>query len=49
MRLDIQFRDVTYETLCEDGFLGALQDAYSNVNWQKPFDEFNAAREKSQE
>lgn len=46
MRLDIQFRDVTYETLCEDGFFEALQKAYPNINWQKPFDEFNAAREK---
>jgi len=46
MRLDIQFRDVTYETLCEDGFFEAIQDAYPNVNWQKPFEEFNAAKEK---
>lgn len=47
MRLDIQFRDVTYETLCEDGFFEALQEAYPRVNWKKPFDEFNAAKEKT--
>jgi hypothetical protein len=47
MRLDIQFRDVTYETLCQEGFFKALKKAYPRVNWEKPFDEFNAAKEKS--
>ncbi len=47
MRLEVQFRDVTYETLCQDGFFKALQKAYPRVNWQKPFDEFNSAKEKS--
>lgn len=46
IRLDIQYRDVTYETLCEKGFFDALRAAYPNVNWYKPFDEFNAAKEK---
>lgn len=26
---------VTYETLCEDGFLEALQNAYPQVDWKK--------------
>jgi len=46
MRLDVQFRDVTYETLCEDGFFGALKKAYPLVPWEKPFNEFNAAKER---
>ena len=46
MRLDVQFRDVTYETLCENGFFRALKKAYPRVDWEKPFKEFNAAGEK---
>jgi hypothetical protein len=46
MKLDVQYRDVTYETLKENGFAEALRQAYPQVNWNKPFDEFNAAREK---
>jgi hypothetical protein len=46
MVLDVQFRDVTYETLNEEGFAEALQKAYPHVNWDKPFDEFHAAKER---
>lgn len=46
MRLDVQFRDVTYETLCEDGFFDALREAYPLVPWDKPFEEFTAAQER---
>jgi hypothetical protein len=44
--LDVQFRDVTYETLTEKGFAEALATAYPHVNWDKPFDELNAAKER---
>lgn len=44
MRLEIQFRDVTYETLKDKGFSAALRKAYPLVNWDKPFEEFTAAR-----
>jgi len=44
MKLDVQFRDVTYETLNEEGFGEKLREAYPHVNWDKPFDEFDAAR-----
>jgi hypothetical protein len=44
MQLDVQFRDVTYETLKEDGFAEKLREAYPQVNWEKPFAEFDAAR-----
>jgi hypothetical protein len=44
MRLDVQFRDVTYETLNEPGFGEALRNAYPHVNWDKPDNEFKAAQ-----
>jgi hypothetical protein len=44
MTLDVQFRDVTYETLKEGGFSEKLWEAYPRVDWDKPFTEFNAAR-----
>lgn len=46
MELDCQFRDVTYETLNQEGFGKALRAAYPLVPWDKPFDEFHAAKEK---
>lgn len=45
MVLDVLFRDVTYETLNEKGFAEALEKAYPHVDWDKPFDEFHAAKE----
>jgi len=44
MKLDVQFRDVTYETLNEEGFGEKLRDAYPQVEWDKPFNEFDAAK-----
>jgi hypothetical protein len=44
MDLDVQFKDVTYETLTEDGFAEKLRKAYPHVDWDKPFAEFDAAR-----
>ena len=44
MTLDVQFRDVTYETLEEVGFAEKLREAYPQVGWDKPFTEFDAAR-----
>ena len=46
MSLDVQFRDVTYETLKQDGFAEKLRQAYPMVDWDKPFTEFNAAEER---
>lgn len=44
MKLEVQFRDVTYETLNEPGFGESLRKAYPHVDWDKPFDEFDAAK-----
>ncbi len=46
MSLDVQFRDVTYETLKQEGFAEKLRQAYPMVDWDKPFTEFNAAEER---
>jgi hypothetical protein len=46
MTLDVQFRDVTVETLHEQGFGEALRKAYPHVNWDKPFSEFAAITER---
>lgn len=48
MNLEVHYSDVTYETLNHEGFADALQKAYPHINWDKPFDEFNAAKGKSQ-
>jgi len=44
MKLDVQFRDVTYDTLNEKGFGEKLREAFPHVDWDKPFDEFDAAK-----
>jgi hypothetical protein len=49
MSLDVQFRDVTYETLKEDGFARQLCKVYPQVGWDKPFSQFDAARERDSE
>lgn len=46
MKLEVQFRDVTFETLNERGFDQALAKAYPHVDWKRPFDEFKAAKER---
>ena len=46
MSLDVQYRDVTYETLNQEGFGEKLRQAYPMVDWDKPFEEFDAARER---
>ncbi len=46
MSLDVQFRDVTYETLHQPGFGEKLRESFPLVDWDKPFEEFDAARER---
>lgn len=47
MELTCFFRDVTYETLKNEGFEKALKKAFPAVNWDKPFTEFQAAEARS--
>ena len=47
MKLDVQFKDVTFETLNHAGFLESVKEAYPKMPWDKAHDEFLAAAGKS--
>jgi hypothetical protein len=44
MKLDVQSRDVTYETLTDENFGVVLRSKFRLVDWDRPFKEFDAAR-----
>ena len=45
MQLDVQFKDVTFETLNRPEFLEVIKAAFKRVDWDKAFEEFRAAGE----
>ncbi|MCX7111413.1 MAG: hypothetical protein NTX45_15055 [Proteobacteria bacterium] len=45
MRLEVHFKDVTFETLNRDDFLESIKAAYPNLNWDKTYHDFKAAGE----
>ena len=45
MRLDVQFKDVTWETLNDPDFTEAIRKAFEDVDWDRPFHDFKAAGE----
>lgn len=45
MRLEAQFKDVTWETLNDPDFGTALRKAFEDVDWDKPFHDYKAAGE----
>jgi len=47
MKLEVRFKDVTFETLNRTDFLKSVKDAFkdSTVNWDKAYEEFKAAGE----
>lgn len=47
MILDERYKDVTFETLNRPDFLESVKEAYPIVNWEKAYEEFRAAGEKS--
>lgn len=49
MRLECIYKDVTYDSLNQEGLRQALEQAYPYVAWGKPFTEFNAARERERQ
>ncbi len=49
MRLDAQFKDVTWETLNDPDFGEALRKAFEDVDWDKPFHDYKAAGESESE
>ncbi len=46
MVLDVQFKDVTFETLNQPDFLESVKKAFPDVDWEKAYSEFRAAGEK---
>jgi hypothetical protein len=46
MELNVQFSDVTYDSLNDPEFLEGLRREFEFVPWDKPFSEFRAARER---
>ena len=46
MKLDVNYKDVTYETLNRDDFLTLINKAYPMIKWDKIHGEFIAASEK---
>lgn len=46
MKLETNYKDVTFETLNNEGFLEDIKKAYPQMDWDKADDEFKAAREE---
>lgn len=47
MVLEERYKDVTFETLNRPDFLESVQQAFPRINWDKAYNEFKAAGEKS--
>jgi len=47
MVLEERYKDVTFETLNRADFLDSVQQAFPRINWDKAYNEFKAAGEKS--
>ena len=43
MEVRLVIKSVTYEMLKEPKFQKLVRDAYPNMDWNKPFEEFSAA------
>jgi hypothetical protein len=48
MQLDVLYKDVTFETLNRKDFLDAVKEAFSQIDWDKAYNEFLAAGEDRQ-
>lgn len=49
MVLDVQYKDVTFETLNQPDFLEVEKKAFPDENWDKVYNEFRAAGESGHE
>jgi hypothetical protein len=47
MKLDVRYKDVTFETLNREDFLDAIKEAFPQIDWEKAYNEFRAAGEKA--
>ena len=43
MKLEVRYKDVTFETLNKSDFLDAVKKAFPYENWDKAHEEFKAA------
>jgi hypothetical protein len=43
MKLDVRYKDVTFETLNREDFLDAIKEAFPQLDWDKAHEEFRAA------
>jgi hypothetical protein len=48
MQLDVRYKDVTFETLNQKDFLEAVKKVFPRIDWDKAYEEFRAAGEKSE-
>ena len=48
VKLDVRYKDVTYETLKRDDFLLSVKVAFPRVDWDWAYNEFKAAGESSE-
>jgi hypothetical protein len=46
MKLNVSYKDVTFETLNQNDFLEAVKKAFPYENWDKTYQEFQAAAQK---
>lgn len=49
MTLSDRYKDVTFETLNHQDFLGSVKAAYPDIDWDKPFKDFKAAGEATED
>ena len=47
IKLEVNFKDVTFATLNRSDFLASIQAAYPEMDWTKAYDEFRAAGEST--
>jgi hypothetical protein len=47
MRLEEHYKDVTFETLNQKGFLSSVKDAFPGIDWDKTYSEFRAAAQST--
>lgn len=43
MKLDVNFKGITYETLNNPDFADAVREEFKAIDWEKPFHEYDAA------
>ena len=46
MKLEVRFKDVTFETLNREDFLQSVKEVFPSVDWDKAYEEFRAAGEE---